>query len=169
MCYFITVALPETDAAELAREFRGEFVPLHNPSLAKQLPAGHKMLSLVEGMCSCSIYMPSSPHTDPTKRREKYKKKGWSQAKIERAIREAEQSRQSPGKSLPRYLQEIAQFVPEFWVHVHWFSGDISEEQIPLAPHMLLRGEGFLGEVAVPQDTLVHVQRARLRSNEPHR
>jgi hypothetical protein len=94
MCYFITVSIhPDYDAI-LQERLKAEYsiVKTANPSLLKMLPENFKAYVVITGMCSCNLYSkPQDPEIEAEKIRKKYRKpkfrkEGWSEAKIERAI-----------------------------------------------------------------------------------
>lgn len=145
MCYFITVAAT-ADKAEALRNVRKRGVdvsPYTNRHLTRQLPEGCQTFALTSGGCSCDLFS-AGPISNGqgegavTRLRSNYQKKGWSQAKLERAIG-------NPGHRLrPRrgflglrpdirdLLAELADQCGELAVAVHFYSGDIESEQTTL-------------------------------------
>ena len=140
MCFFITIAVPARNADLVPQVFGRDFRtdPTANPAIAAALPTGYALMLLTSGMCSCSLYsVPlSDAQPDPEDHlRRKYAKRGWSDAKIARAV---EQAKQSGTKNLHvrglrpdvvTRLQELCQTAGKVAVIVHWYGGDIEAEQ----------------------------------------
>ena len=124
MCYFITTIVPENFLKEkTVKTPRGlELTPMENPSVQKRILKNEIQLALTSGGCSCDLYSvqnecdaeePSQP--DYSK---KYAKKGWSKAKIARALSSRSQAEDAKPKDdskkqipdiVTDYLKEIVQ------------------------------------------------------------
>src|SRR5688572_29469897 len=93
MCHFITAALPAGADAEavasLFKSYRRALEPVDNDWVVAQLPAGDRYFLTTRGYCDCGTSLgsltrqceaPRSPEDEVRK----LKRKGWSEAKIER-------------------------------------------------------------------------------------
>jgi hypothetical protein len=105
MCYFITLAVPKRHAAFVAEAApRGLSVwPWPDRSLQASLPDGYVTFYITNGHCSCDLYRTrrhdASPPRDEHLRRT-YAKRGWSPAKIERAVAQSLANK----KQLPQFI-----------------------------------------------------------------
>jgi hypothetical protein len=89
MCVFVVVSVAgfRGDAARPFRE-RGFVAEPFTTELGGSLPPNGTRLSITDGHCACSLAAAISPRTafDADRERHRYERKGWSAAKIERAI-----------------------------------------------------------------------------------
>src|SRR5271156_4822792 len=105
MCYFIGLGLPSPASGRLIEEFERGYMlpPTSNASIRAGLPASFQSRLLTSGMCSCDLYRRPgvpSPEPSPERMRDRYRKRGWSEAKIDRAI---SRSRARPGAARPGF------------------------------------------------------------------
>lgn len=116
MCHFITATVPgDADLkqvrAVIAAHKRG-FQRLANSHLQPQLPPGDQYLGLTWRMCDCGTVLGclASQEEDSAKpgmrETEKLRRKGWSQARIERWTGERERSREKRGQAQEQRLAE---------------------------------------------------------------
>lgn len=92
MCYFLTIAVPEKSALHVPEVFaRGYQVwQTTNTCVRAALPPEFTARLITSGMCSCGLY--SEPRSADDREhyvghlRQKYAGRGWSQAKIDRAV-----------------------------------------------------------------------------------
>jgi hypothetical protein len=169
MCYFITLGLPTT-AENLARDEFGRgfmLLPTSNPSIRQVLPASFQALLLTSGMCSCDLY--AKPGARSAERstdglRARYRKRGWSDAKIHRAVQASSKGRTTP-VAFSGLRADIAAGVVSIvragvsivWV-VHWYSGDVEAESFTLNGGPRYRGPAFQAAAeSLPADTLIWV------------
>lgn len=124
MCYFLFFGFPE--------RYRYGDLPKHPPHivLTAVVPASNDGTSwywITSGMCACDLYQPSEKPPKLDQMRKRYLKKGWSEAKIERAL----QSRQS--KPLKRrglrndmklWFSKCALVTGTLHFGVRWVDGD---------------------------------------------
>jgi hypothetical protein len=93
MCYFILVGF-RPQAVRVAKGLLRSVYHLRsveNPSVVAALPDGWSVGYLSDGTCACSLYgAPNPPEKSLDERlaamRRQYRKRGWSDAKIERAL-----------------------------------------------------------------------------------
>lgn len=97
MCHFITATLPrgaDADAAAaIARRHGRVWVPCENPHVISQLGTGEGYFFTTSGHCDCgtavgSLARPQLPRRKPEKQVPKLRRKGWSEAKIQRWLDE---------------------------------------------------------------------------------
>ena len=99
MCRIVMIAIGKYrgDATAGFRAAGFSADPATNPAAAA-LPPDAVHLAITTGGCSCDFYHGDVfPRTDPRVLQRRYERKGWSQAKIDRALaarREATQSRE---------------------------------------------------------------------------
>jgi hypothetical protein len=136
MCYFVTIGI-STKRVDLLHklETNGFAVnPSGNSSLRQIFPQSAAMFEVTKGWCSCSIYQaPKASDTEHV--REKYRRKGWSAAKIERALASKEHSMNNHLASGDRaaFINTIAAIASEcspIYLFAHMYSGSIVEEVI---------------------------------------
>jgi hypothetical protein len=171
MCYFIGIGLPPPAAGRLLEEFgRGYMLsPTSNASIRAGLPASFHPRLLTSGMCSCDLYhrpgVPS-PEPSPERMRDRYRKRGWSEAKIDRAI---SRSRASPRAARSGFsglradvaagILAVARDAGPLALVVHCYSGEVESERFAVTPGPRYRGADFLAAAgSLPADTLVWVE-----------
>jgi len=162
MCDFITATLPaNTDAKRAAGIFARHklgFKEIENDSVRKYLEAGDLYILTTRGHCDCGTVI-GSHYRDPQPAAEKkeqflkrdiekLKKKGWSQAKIDRWLKEAELTadKEKRGEELAdeyeaRFASDWVAFIQDILTSkvadrvgllVHSYSGGLSA-RIPIA------------------------------------
>ena len=79
------------------------------------------------GMCSCDLFNQGSEENVY----EKYRKKGWSKGKIERAIENRKKSNRHAGLNpeLRRWLADAATNAGEAFIFIHWDSDELDYSQ----------------------------------------
>ncbi len=156
MCYFISVAVPERLAGQLAAALPRNLV-LHesrNASITHSLPDGFRLFVLRLGPCSCGLFREASERESieqtRTRLRKKFEKRKWSNARIERAIESSVRSHKLD--SVPAgFADSVREFVAEFVeshdqirIIAHWYDGDVESELIPIAGSSTVSSSGFL-------------------------
>jgi hypothetical protein len=95
MCHFITAVLPaDADAArveDIARRHGRVLVPLANAHVARQLAGGERHFRTTPGHCDCGTplgrtHRDARRDADTDGRADKWRRAGWSEAKIARAL-----------------------------------------------------------------------------------
>lgn len=101
MCHFITAVLPDTaPLAELdavARKHGRQFRPLASRSMERQLRRDQRYLLTTLGHCDCGTVLGSSQRSasrvpDWEAEEQRLLKKGWSKAKVARALTQKRES-----------------------------------------------------------------------------
>jgi hypothetical protein len=165
MCFFVVVGVPtqyvRNCLAKVPRPVRAD----HNGNyggLTVHLP-DHELNVLTEGGCSCSLYAPRREEraTRPERLRKKWRKRGWSEQKIERALSDIKATPVvEPGLRLDvrTWIADSADECGEFAVFVHWAS-----DKIPRSPERIEVSASEVrsaGEV-IAEGMLVRVVRTR--------
>ena len=139
MCYFVTVGVPAQSAARVSEAFGPDLRigPTANPSVLAALPYGFTAHLVTNGHCSCNLYgKPRSTADEQAAAqhlRQKYAKKGWSEAKFARAMAQVPRDRLFglSADLVPR-LQALCEVTGFVAVVVHWFSGGVEDESLTL-------------------------------------
>ena len=170
MCYFITIGVRESAAARLKKSLAGlRLNPVENHAIRQALPPEYQSFELTSGMCSCDLYHSGSVsgfRRSAKRLRKQYAKRGWSEAKIERAVAEATSRPTQPEfvglrPDVATWLATTAGDLGPLAVIVHWYRGRTDQERVPLsseahvAPTDLAKGLAH-----VPEDTVVWIDRA---------
>lgn len=180
MCYFVLVAFPPEAIPAARAQLRSTFGmrPANNPSLDASLPAGWSAFLLNDGMCGCDMYS----HPDrkevavpPAERarafrekhaKPKYRKRGWTEERIERAIAQMQEPDRAPAArgftglrgDVRKALAEVARAAGPARLLVHRFSGIIEKERLSLAgEHRVDAAELVAGTTPVQADVLYEI------------
>jgi len=138
MCFFLTIAVPSKHADQIAQVFADRFQsrPTCNASVLSALPQHYAGQLITRNGCSCDLY--ARPQTansiDRAEHlRRKYEARGWSQAKIARAMEQAQSTTlQTPTSGLHadviERIQTLCRSVGSIALRVHWYDGDVETE-----------------------------------------
>lgn len=131
MCRFVSVAVEDSEEAK--KIFAGYSVwENENKSFKSEVPSHFDTFWLTDGHCSCDFYFDSyNPEEEAKKLRKKfskakYKKKGWSQERIERGIEHILSKPKEEGglsKLLFSCIQSYTKKVGSCYFHVGWYRG----------------------------------------------
>lgn len=162
MCFIVTVGVAgfRGDATAPFRSAGFAAEPASNPT-STAMPRDATRLEITAGGCACSFYCGDTPQkADPDAARSRYERKGWAQAKIDRALA----SSRAAHKGTPRNelagqftaaIGTLAKQGARITLLAHMFSGSFDEPfeitgttELPLG-HYLENGNYF------PEDTLV--------------
>jgi hypothetical protein len=135
-----------------------------NKNIMAHLPPESHGYVVTTGMCSCDIYHWSNndPEEEIKRLKEKYRRKGWSKNKIDRAVEEATAARSTKSSGLRADIREAISSVAASFgvvhVFVHFYSGDQTTEKVTINPGPTVKAEEFRsGEYVLAPDTLVKV------------
>ncbi len=173
MCHYVTVGVPAEKAGYLEQAIPRGLVadPTANHSIARHLPKDYRTYLVTSGMCSCDLFRrPVGPVEQEAHRKKfhkKYQKRGWSKAKIERAMAQA--ASKAPAVTFsglrPDLREGLADLVGktrELAIVVHWYNGLVETEQVPIGEAESVDVEPFRsGQVPVQEDQLLFVQPPR--------
>lgn len=176
MCHYITVSFPHNvnvvSVAPMFESHRFGFELISNPHVSAQLEAGDLYLLTTRGHCDCGTALGSLNGSvtpdDLSNERElkKFRKQGWSEAKInrwleqkeqtkEKHLREAEAQAKGSTHELNQWVRLITDVLTSGYAHrvsllLHMYHGGIESERIgilqrdkvkltDLSPDLLMR------------------------------
>ena len=166
MCYFITVSIPDSGVEILKSEMPRELhlIETSNPSITPHIPENYISYVVTTDGCSCDLFSEESGDDEITKRinklQRKYKRKGWSDSKIKRAIDQSISAAQSPKavglrNDLLFYLSDVLNLLGEMMLIVHWYNGDVETEKVLIRNKLKISTDLFKSDNPVRQiDTL---------------
>lgn len=138
MCYLISVAVV-SPAIDVRAHFHGfDLVATDtvNPTVKEAL-GPDLAVDITEHGCSCSLRAHGSGH-DEAELRRRYAKKGWTAAKIDRAIESVSRSRaHSPRTARDRFLEALAAMcrsATSVRLVSHAYTGRFDQETFELSP-----------------------------------
>lgn len=163
MCRFISIAVEDVEEAK--RIFAGYQVwENENKSFSLEIPLEYHALWVTDGHCSCGFYSePYNPEQEAQKLRKrfskpKYKKKGWSQERIEKEIENIlRKPNAKGGLSAPLFasIENYTKHSGSCYFHVGWFSGDQIKQGLNIVERIKVTvGGGLFNENDVKEDTL---------------
>ena len=168
MCFFITIAVPDQFTDQVRDHLRSGYgvSKADNRSLSGYLPDDHSMFYVTSGMCSCDLFQePVDIRKSIDKIRSqyakpKYRKRGWTKAKIERAVQDKIKTmKHGPGGlslALRHKLSDIVRLTNSLFIVVHWYSGAIDEESISIKSESEIHAHDLINDDgAVTEDTWV--------------
>jgi len=158
MCHYITASLPksvDTDSVALIFEsYKVGFDLISNPHVSAQLEAGDLYVLTTRGHCDCGTALGSlngsAAHDDLSYERElkKFRKQGWSEAKITRWLEQKEQTKEkhlredeARAKGSTQELNQWVRFItdvlksgyaPRIGLLLHMYHGSIESERISI-------------------------------------
>ena len=139
MCHFLTISVPGSAVPEVPEEFRRKihFTEHRNQSVTEHAPSDWCSFTATSGGCSCDFYRGSDDSLDERSRLEKkYRKKGWSEAKIERSLksqRAAPIRSEGLRKDMLGLVTALTNALGEIRLSLHWYSGDVETERFVLS------------------------------------
>ena len=145
----------ESAVRRLAKASLLKWEPLDNPGVIKQLRRGERYFLTTRGMCDCGTEIGVSVRTagtlpprdaDLSREVKKLKKKGWTDAKVDRWIEqtkadvarkhtESEARLRGPHPEVDRWIQFVSLVLAgnhADWIGilVHWYGGNVATEAI---------------------------------------
>ena len=172
MCYFITIAVDERHESTLKQKLRSSFrlSRSENPSIKARLEPQDVSFVMADGMCACDLFREpqaiESENKEEKLRRKyakpKYKKLGWTEAKIERAIADSLSKPASEFFGLRADLRwQLCDLVTEVGrvsIVVHFYSGDTETDEVPIELKKTITCEDLRDDdESVVENTLVEI------------
>lgn len=165
MCHFLTIAVPGKKVPEVPSEFRRKihFTEHTNRSVTEYIPVDWISFTATSGGCSCEFYRASdNTPEDRSKLEKKYRKKGWSDAKIQRAL----ESHETPAARSSGLRDDVLDLVTdlvnafgEIQLSLHWYSGDVGTENFSLNDVGRISLEDFRQDTtALGDETTIKIQ-----------
>ncbi len=114
MCHYITLVAPTEDVAALREvmERHGRAAhPIANPSVKKVLRGDERQYLTARASCDCGTILAHQPETSDEveerlgKEAARLRRKGWSEAKIARAMEERRRADARPGRPGPDSIE----------------------------------------------------------------
>lgn len=150
MCHFITATLPSgidvKKAEDIFAKHKLRFEVIENESVREHLNAGDFYILTTQGMCDCGTVLGSEYREEPLAsdekekfRRqtiEKFKKKGWSQTKIDRWFNEAVLTEEKENRSRELQHESAVSFVSDWIAFIKDMLGSKVTPKIGLLLHM---------------------------------
>lgn len=168
MCRLVTVGVAGF-RGDITAPFRAAGFttnPAVNPTSAA-MPRDASRIDVTAGWCSCDFYcgdVPQNSEVDPDAARRKYARKGWTQAKIDRAIASSRSaSAATPRKNLRLQFAEAIETLARQGARVTLLAHDFSrgfDEPFEIIGTTELPLEYYLkagGGNCFPEDTLVTI------------
>lgn len=162
MCRFVTATLPvDADHAALeaiAQRHGRRLMPISNPSIDRQIGPELRHYLTTPGHCDCDVPLGRRPHErakDPDEAAQRLRRKGWSAAKIERALAQQQDRRaQRVVESTAPWLAFIRDMLTQtkntrLGLLLHYYSGALDADivlsaresvPLPLLSEALLEG-----------------------------
>jgi hypothetical protein len=171
LCYFVTVGAREAGVSILDAEKRRreglDVAPALNPHVVALFPPADKLFLITHGGCSCELYAArgarGSDKETIEKERARYRKKGWSEAKIRRALETKlaarapvprSQREDTPMEKLSDLLTRLAAVPGGVRIFVHAYSGSVDEEIVTGRRGKSLSVRSAI-DGAIPEDVVV--------------
>ena len=185
MCHYITATMgPNSDESAVRRLAKASLLkwePLDKPGVMTQLRSGERYFLTTRGMCDCGTEIGVSvrtartlPPRDPDLSREikKIKKKGWTDAKIDRWIEQtksdvarkhldSETRLCGPHPEVDRWIQFVSSvlagnYADWIGILVHWYGGNVATEAIAAGNRRWLTLDDFTEDYLLnaEEDTL---------------
>ena len=172
MCYFITIAVDEKHESTLKQKLRSSFrlSPSENPYIKARLKPQDVSFVMADGMCACGLFR--QPQLVENEDREeklrlkyskpKYKKLGWTEAKIERAIADilSKPANEFSGlrADLRWQLCDLVADVGRVLILVHFYSGDTETDEVQIKSTKAITCEDLRdNDAIVDEDSLVEI------------
>jgi hypothetical protein len=132
MCYFITLEMPNEYVEEWQEKLPGSISigPNIYPELQSSI-ADNDLICITHDGCSCDLFR-RSKNTEEDKLRNKYKKKGWSNAKIDRALAnhsDSGQNKDALSLAFESWLCDLAALNVPVRLFVHWDSKELKQDK----------------------------------------
>jgi hypothetical protein len=161
MCYLVTIGTHESQTSLevlLGRDAAVAVRPATNPSLRTVFPPGDNLFEVTSGHCSCDLVVEaaeSSAASQLAKLRARYEGKGWSKAKIARALADWEAAHErrelkhaAPQRQFYGLLRALVSRPVGVRLVVHFYSGQFNTEDVRVVGAITI-SEDRLGEAGV--------------------
>ncbi len=171
MCWFITLGVKRAAVAELEKLTHNRtglaVWPVSNRHVAALFPKDDSLYFITTGMCSCSLMPRIDLHASQQleKRREWYRKQGWSEVKIARAIESTEAALKAkrrhendlaPERGFREAITDQVRHFGGIRLFAHFYSGDVADEQVMCNGRRQMTLDEFLDQ-GLPGDVLVEM------------
>jgi hypothetical protein len=172
VCYFVTLGIAEQAVAvmsALGKERYGfSFSPAKNPFVSRLFPKTDTLFYVTHGGCSCDLYTDPGHEETPDQAQNhaaRYRRKGWSEAKIQRALADRNKPRPPTRRDDYRlkFRDTVSALVEEFGsirLFAHMYDGKVEMEEIGASGHRTMPlGEFRSAGGMFAENTLIEVRR----------
>lgn len=187
MCHYITATLPQVvelkSIAPIFELHKLGFELISNPHVAAQVDSQDWYILTSRKHCDCGTALGSLNHQRAAKASsyerdlKKFRKQGWSEAKIKRWLEQKEQTKErhrredaalaeGGGPELDRWIEFLNDLIgsdlsPRFGLLVHWYHGGIEGERIKIQRREKVRFSEVTPErlMKIEEDVLYEVVR----------
>lgn len=163
MCWLVTIGVVNEGAASLARLVGRGLCASPDDQRESGFPSGISAFQLTSGGCSCDLYRPEPAQRSDERERsrllERYRERGWSQAKIDRALASTRLPSDRAGAQRTTRLFDIVLALVDAHGSVHLYARDLSHERPAGAPRRMSIGELRDAGGAFPSDAPVEITR----------
>jgi hypothetical protein len=148
MCYFVFVGVPKAHRHQVDAlcSLGFEVSEWSGLPIKAVFPREDSVVCVTSGGCSCGIYHSALRGFDESAARRKYEKKGWTKAKIERAMlgRRRGQPEQPVFARFREGFANVVRAVGSVRVFAHVFTGDVESEHVAACAERSLLIEDYL-------------------------
>jgi hypothetical protein len=165
VCYFVTLGVQQAGVAAVTRigtpQSGLQVRPSRNSSVAAAFPRGDVLFQITDGHCSCDLFSGATGKSarDEARHRERYRRKGWSETKVSRAL-EAKRAVHQAGKRA-RFRDAVASVVRQVRdvrLLSHMYSGGVDTEKVQPGGRQSVTLEAFLAaDGTFPEDIVVNI------------
>lgn len=114
---------------------------------------GFSVFYLITDMCSCDLLRSTSHERD--RLINKYKKKGWSNAKIKRALSSIDSLDSDVQSEARAWLGQLVKYGEGITFHIHWYTGEPDYENIIITERREISRSDFVnGLINLKEDVL---------------
>jgi hypothetical protein len=131
-----------------------------NACVVEAFPASDLLSVVTRGGCSCDLAGRPAADFDEAAERLKYRKKGWSASKIERAVLGKRPNERANYATFRETLASVVRATGEARIMAHWFSGPIETELVLVQPRIALSLDQYLARAGAYEDDTLHDLRA---------
>lgn len=157
MCYFLTIGFKRSFKDRVVNIVKDIFEIQYNNdrSLQKQTSDDYLFVNIISGMCSCDLV--DTEYRKKDKLKNKYLKKGWSKAKIDRALSSIEDGTGLKSE-MRKLIADIVDKIGYVILFIHWYYGDLSREEIRINDTHYLSLEEF-NLATIYEDIFYHIEK----------
>lgn len=149
MCWFITIGVPARIASTIAARSHGiDLMPFDDSPTTSLFPAGLSCFVATHGGCSCDLmeFPASERRFDEAKARARLARRGWPDAKIDRAVASKRESLSRPVEpkrgtgvaALRELIADLVRASGRVYLLAHIYSGNIHSEAAEVCARMEL-------------------------------
>ncbi len=174
MCSLVSVAVSDyaSDPREVFRAHGFHTAPAANPHMRAALPQDALVFDVTRSGCSCEFYLSTAraaAEMDGERERRRYRRQGWTAAKIARVMAEKSAAAQAAGAHLLLHggcanfcqaVERIVRFGGGMQLIAHEFTGSFAGEPVTVLGAVETGLAEFLASGgAFPEDTVVKIVR----------